>query len=345
MNDILSKDIENICNSGWIDYEKLSGATVFITGATGLIGKTLVSALLNLKYRLTEPPKVVALVRSVAKAQGMFSDCPQEKLSYVVGDVSSGVEYEGDIDYIIHAASQTSSKAFVDEPVETIKTAIEGTTNMLELARKKTVKGFVYFSSMEVYGSPDTDEKICEKHGTNLDTMSVRTSYPEAKRMCEALCTAYRAEYGVPAKIIRLTQTFGPGVRYNDGRVFAEFARCALEKRDIVLHTKGETKRSYLYTADAVTAILTVLLHGEAGEAYNAANESSYCSIYEMAQLVAKECANNEIGVIFDIGDENKYGYAPVLKMNLDAGKLKSLGWIAHTDLSDMFVRLCETMK
>lgn len=345
MNSILSKDLEMICTCDWIDFEKLSGASVLVTGATGLIGHTLVRALLCLENKLAKPPKVIALVRNIAKARALFSDCPQEKLDFIVGDVSSAIDYEGKIDYIIHAASQTSSKAFVDEPVQTIRTALDGTINMLELAREKAVKGFVYFSSMEVYGSPNTDEKIREDHSTNLDTMSVRTSYPEGKRMCEALCAAYYAQYKVPAKVIRLTQTFGPGVKYNDGRVFAEFARCALEKRDIVLHTKGETKRCYLYTADAVSAILTVLLNGAAGEAYNAANEDSYCSIYEMAELVAKECAGSEIKVTFDIGDESKYGYAPVLKMNLDAGKLKSLGWRASMDLSNMFVRLCKTMK
>ena len=127
--------------------------------------------------------------------------------------------------------------------------------------------------------------------------MKVRTSYPESKRMCESLCTAYASQYSVPVKVLRLTQTFGPGVRYDDGRVFAEFARCAIERRNIVLHTDGATRRSYLYTADAVSAILTVLLKGIAGEAYNAANEATFCSIREMAQLVCSECAGGKIGV------------------------------------------------
>ena len=216
---------------------------------------------------------------------------------------------------------------------------------MLELAKRKNVSGIVYLSSMEVYGAPETDEKIRENHATNLQTTEVRTSYPESKRMCESLCVAYASEYQVPAKIVRLTQTFGPGVNYNDGRVFAEFARCAIEKRNIVLHTKGETKRNYLYTLDAVMAILTVLVKGASGEAYNAANENTYCSIYEMAKLVAKEIANGEIKVEIKEEDTAKFGYAPPLKMNLDTTKLRALGWNATTNLVEMFTHLIQGMR
>ena len=239
--------------------------------------------------------KIIAAVRSKEKAQGLFAKELSDgaPLSFIEGTVEdlniNNIAWE--IDYIIHMASQTSSKAFVEKPVEVINTSIFGTINMLNLAKAKNAKGLLYLSSMEVYGNPETDELIKENHGTNLDVLSPQTCYPESKRMCESICCTYCSEYDVPAKIIRLTQTFGPGVTYNDSRVFAEFARCAIEKRDIVLHTKGETKRMYLYTADAVKAILTVLLKGESGQAYNAANKETYCSIYEMAQLVAKECA------------------------------------------------------
>lgn len=303
--------------------------TVLVTGATGLIGSNLIKYLLMNNYR------VIGFVRNVEKARKKL---PQsDMLSLVVGDINEPLLLSDNIDYIVHGASNTSSKAFVDEPVDIINTALKGTQNMLELAREKQVKSFVYLSSMEVYGSPLTDEKINENHSTNLDTMSVRSSYPESKRMCESICTAYYKQYGVPIKVIRLTQTFGSGVEYNDNRVFAEFVRCAIEGRDIVLHTKGETKRCYLSTDDAVDAIMTVLLKGKNGEAYNAANEETYCSIYEMAQMVAHECTKDRIGVHIEIEDESKYGFAPVLRMNLDTSKLKSLGWKANDSLSNMF--------
>ncbi len=333
-----------------MNYNELRGKTVLITGATGLIGCAVTQQI----YRnLDGDVKIIAVIRNKAKAQQLFGSDTESGIQFVICDICDpefvskvSAQIKGNVDYIIHTASQTASKAFVEKPVETIQTALTGTENILQLAKNYHVESLVYLSSMEVYGSPSTDEKIAEDHPTNLDAMSVRSCYPESKRMCESLCASYASEFGVPAKVVRLTQTFGPGVAYNDGRVFAEFARCAIERRNIVLNTKGETKRNYLYIDDAVDAIVTVLLRGENGEAYNAANEATYCSIYEMAELVARECANNEISVTFNENVEGKnFGYAPVLHMNLDTSKLSSLGWCAHTDLAAMFRNMIEDMK
>ena len=131
-------------------------------------------------------------------------------------------------------------------------------------------------------------------------------------------------------------------MEYNDTRVFAEFARCAIEKRNIVLKTKGETKRSYLYTEDAVSAIFTVLLYGKNGEAYTAANEDTFCSIYEMAQLVA---GLSGIDVEIKEQDVSKIGYANTLYMDLDTSKLRSLGWKAKVGLKESYERLIQSMN
>ena len=178
----------------------------------------------------------------------------------------------------------------------------------MELAKKNQVEGVLYLSSVEVYGAPLTDELIPETQGCTLDSMTVRSCYPVAKRLCENLCASYASEYGVLGKVIRLAQTFGPGVGMNDGRVFAEFARDAMHKSDIELQTAGTSKRMYLYTADAVTAILTVLLSGKTGEAYNAANPKTYCSIVEMAQMVAHGIAHDSIKV-----------HVPMIKLDADS--------------------------
>ena len=117
---------------------------------------------------------------------------------------------------------------------------------------------------MEVYGSPKNEDLLSEEDLGYLNPLNVRNCYPESKRMSESLVASYAREYGIRSMSIRLAQTFGPGVEYGDKRVFAEFARCAMEKKDIVLLTDGKSKRCYLYTMDAVSAILTVLLKGEA---------------------------------------------------------------------------------
>lgn len=329
---------------GEIDFLTLGGKTVLVTGATGLIGSNIIIKLVHLGKKFKHPIKVVAVVRNETKAKKLFGEIYND-VKFVVGDVVKGVEISEKVDYIIHAASQTSSKAFIERPLETIETAIQGTLNMLRIAKEKKVEKFVYLSTMEVYGAPDTDEKIDEEHDTNLNTMAVRSCYPESKRMCENLCASYMEEYGVPVNVVRLTQTFGPGVLYHDGRIFAEFARCVIEKRDIVLHTKGETKRSYLYTQDAVNAILTVLLKGKRGQAYNAANEETYCSILEMAEMVANSCAKEKIQVKVQLEDISRLGYAPTLKMNLDTSKLQALGWKPEVGLEEAYRRLIMSME
>ncbi len=350
-NSVFAEDMEQLGSLPLMD--KLRGRTVLVTGATGLIGQTIVSALLRCgeweeAEDAKEPVYVIACVRNEEKARRMFGSADRGNLRLLVSDIlSMPVEkLPVQVDYVIHAASQTSSRAFVDEPVETIFTAIDGTRRALEFAKNNDVKCFVYLSTMEVYGTPMDDEKIDEKHGTNLDTMQPRSCYPESKRLCEILCSSWQKEYGVPVRVLRLTQTFGPGVRYDDGRVFAEFARCAMEKRDIVLKTAGLTCRSYLYTADAASAILTVMLCGEDQSAYNAANESTYCSIREMAELVAHECAGGRIKVRIDAAeDPSKLGYAPTLHMNLDTTKLRSLGWKPVYGLADAYRRMMAAME
>ena len=196
-------------------------------------------------------------------------------------------------------------------------------------------------STMEVYGFPEKGHMVVESELGSFETMNARNSYPIAKIASEALCNSYYVQYGVPALILRATQTFGPGVKYDDGRVFAQFMRCANEKKDIVLKSEGLTERSYLYTADAVSAILVSLLKGEPGQAYTVANPDTYCSIKDMAYMVANEIADGQIKVRFDIAEDiEKLGYAHTLYMDLDVGKTEGMGWKSTTDLKSMFERM-----
>ena len=138
----------------------------------------------------------------------------------------------------------------------------------------------------------------------------------------------------MPAVTLRATQTFGPGVKYDDGRVFAQFMRCAIEKKEIVLKSDGLTERSYLYTADAVSAILVSMIKAKAGESYTVANPDTYCSIKEMAQMMGEK-------VVFDIAkDITTLGYAETLFMDLDVRKMEGLGWSPKVDLQKMFKRM-----
>lgn len=342
-NEIYRKDMQGLVECKCIDWNKIAGKTVLVTGATGLIGSTLIDSLLYADTTIGLNIRIVALVRNVEKARIKFEKqlLDSNNLEFIEGTVEDLPEFDMNIDYIVHGASPTASNFFVEKPVETIKISVQGTIKLLDLAVKKHVKGLVYLSSMEVYGAPHTDDVILETQGTTVDTMSVRSCYPEAKRLCESLCASYASEYAVPAMVVRLAQTFGAGVNiYEDNRVFAEFARCAVNGKDIVLKTAGTSKRCYLYIAEAVSAILTVLLHGKAGEAYNAANKNTYCSIVEMAKLVACEIAKDRINVCIPTDGKHEKKFPPPHNLNLDTSKLEKLGWKANIDLNNMYKRM-----
>jgi nucleoside-diphosphate-sugar epimerase len=329
-----------------VDWKALDHSTVLVTGATGLIGSTLIYGLMEYNESGKGNIKVLALVRNRDKAQKLFSSyIAKGWLGLVSGDIVEPLAVEEDIDYILHGASETASRSFVEKPVETIMTAFVGTRNVLELAREKKVKSMVYMSSMEVYGTPTDDKPLTEERMGYLNPLSVRSSYSESKQMVENLCVSYCSEYKVPVKIVRLTQTFGPGVTAEDSRVFAEFAKCAVAGKDIRLQTKGETQRMYLYTADAATALLTVLTGGNNGEAYNAANTDTYCSIKDMAEMVAREFGNGKCQVVFAIPDTPNASYNPVQHIFLDTTRLEQLGWKAKTGLKDMYRRMICCMK
>lgn len=346
-NAILQEDLEKAAALD-LQLDDLKGAKVLVTGATGLIGSQIVKYMLCLNRMKNMNITVIAYVRDENKAKKIFPYAGEnDDLIIAKGDINAKIVYDGEVDYIVHGASATSSKYFVSHPVETIHTAIDGTTNVLSFAKEKNLKGMVYLSSLEVYGTPDENaEFISEKDYGYIDPLSVRSSYSEGKRMVECLCVSYAEEYGVPVKIARLSQTFGAGVEYDDGRVFAEFARCAIEKKNIVLHTEGKTVRSYCYTMDAVTALLTILVRGSVGEAYNVTNMDTAISIYDMAKLVCESFPESGISVERDIpADIASFGYNPEMIIRLDSRKLEELGWKATVDLKGMYQKLIESMK
>lgn len=325
-NSIFEEDIKNIIND--FDMSVFDGKTILVTGATGLIGKLCVKSLLNSGYNT----QVIALVRDEEKAKNIFGE--SKRLTYLVQDINQRINTTRRVDYIIHAASTTSSKDFVEKPVETIYTAINGSRNVLEFAKNKRLEGMVYLSSLEIYGVNEK-ENIKEEDYGYIDILNPRSSYSESKKMVETMCISYGTEYGVPVKIARLAQTFGAGVSISDNRVFAQFAKAIINKENIILHTKGETKRNYCYTTDAVRGIFTILTKGENNNAYNVANENSYYSISEMAHLLENEYTKGEYKI-----DEVNRGYNPTVKIALNTEKLNALGWEAKVNLKEMFDRL-----
>ncbi|WP_018598452.1 NAD-dependent epimerase/dehydratase family protein [Blautia producta] len=346
-NPILYKDLCDVANSVFLK-EIDGGSTILVTGATGMIGFQIIQSIVFHNNICNKNIKIIALARNKKKADDLFKGLVDEgKVDVYICDINEKIEISNQIDYIIHGASATSSRYFVTNPVETILTALHGTKNILEIAKEKNIKKMVYLSSLEVYGTPDEKmDYITEKDYGYLDPMQVRSSYSEGKRMAECLCASYAKEYKVPVLVARLSQTFGAAVSYEDSRVFAEFARCVIEKRNIVLHTAGRTVRSYCYTKDAITAIVCLLTRGKAGEAYNITNMNTAISIKEMAELVSRLSSDHAVKLVYDIPEDvAELGYNPEMIIRLDNTKLKLLGWTPTTDLEEMYVRLIKSME
>ncbi len=346
-NPYFQQDIEAAASSSAPDWEAFRGKNVLVTGSTGLLGTQLVLTLLLANEQKGLGLKVYALVRSEEKAKRVFANVLGDSLVFIKGDIMQPIDTDADINFVIHAANPTSSKFFVESPVETITTTVCGTRKLLQFAYEKKAESVVFLSSLEVYGIPQNESGVVtEKDSGYINSMSVRSSYSEGKRMAETLCVAYASEYGVPVKVARLCQSLGSGVDYNDGRVFAQFARAAIEGTDIVLKTDGSTERNYSYISDAVAGILTVLTKGETAQAYNIANEASGITIRDLAQLFCDKFSDGRSKVVFDIAeDATKLGYNPKMKILLDTAKLRALGWEPQVGLEETFGRLVDSMR
>lgn len=321
--------------------------SVLVTGATGLIGAALV------KKFAAEGRRVYAAARNVEKARAQFGGMANVEI--VAWDVtkpggprSAATDGRAALvaasDWLVHAAAETATKNFVERPVETIASILDGTRNVLEFARAAQVKSMVYVSSMEVYGTPSADP-VTEADIGYLDPVRLRSNYPEAKRMAENLCVAYASEHGVPVKIARLAQTFGEGVRPEDNRVYAQFARAILSGRDIVLKTDGSASRCYCAVSDVVEAIAVLLARGANATPYTVANEATFCSVREMAERLIAAHPESGSRLVFDISEEAARSYPPSSRLKLDSSRLRALGWEPQVGLMEMFGRMMEGMR
>lgn len=346
MNSVLLEDFRRIAQER-LPWQELRGSTVLVTGATGLIGSLLVRSLLYLSDVHDLQLRVLALVRNPAKAQTIYgAQANDAALRFVIGDVAEDFDVSDDVDWLFHCASVTASKTMVTQPVETIMTAVIGTKNILDLAKEKQVRGMVYLSSMEMYGSfSEPQSAVTEETLGYVNPVLVRSNYPESKRLCENMCVAYQSEYGVPVRIARLAQTFGAGVLPWENRVFMQFARSAMNGEDIVLHTRGLSEGNYSYSADTLRALYTLLLRGEDAQAYNVANPANHTTIAEMAQMVCDRFSDGRSALRFDIPETNVYGYAADTHMTLNADKLCALGWKPEVGLEEAYRRMIAYLK
>lgn len=214
--------------------------------------------------------KVIALARSREKVNEIFSDefaqnDALNSINFIYQDISLPISQEIQCDYIIHTANPTTSKFFMTNSVEVIDSIYTGTKRILDYGFSHKVKGIVYLSSMEVFGSINSEKRISEEDLGYLDIQNIRSCYSEGKRLTELLCKSYAEEYHLPVKVTRLAQTFGAGVPSTENRVFAQFARSATKGENIILHTKGQSVGNYCYTTDVIRALILLLFEDTNG--------------------------------------------------------------------------------
>lgn len=327
-NELYCQDIHEIADDSGIDWNYLNGATILLSGASGMIGSFLIDVLLTGKESLG--CKVIALVRDEDRAKKRFAAYQgNSRLQLVKADINQGLfRLEESVDFVIHAASNTHPRAYASKPIETLITNITGTEHLLQVGMRHGMKRFLFLSSVEVYGENKRDvEKFAEDYCGYIDCNTLRACYPEGKRAGEALCQAYRHEKGTDIVLPRLSRTYGPTMLLSDSKAISQFIKNGIAGQDIVLKSKGDQLYSYSYVADAVSGILYCLVKGEQGEAYNIADDASDVTLAELAKTIAEQTGGK---VIFELPDAvEQAGFSKATKALLDSRKLQSLGWRA----------------
>ncbi|WP_173474962.1 NAD-dependent epimerase/dehydratase family protein [Fibrobacter succinogenes] len=315
-----------VLNLPWI---KLQNKSILISGATGMIGSFLVDVLMEKNISENLNCTVYALGRNEGKLKLRFSKYADDaRLVFVQYNIQEPLacSYLGNVDYVLHLASNTHPLLYSTDPIGTILTNMMGVKNMLDFSVKHHATRFAFASSNEMYGENRGDvDLFTEDYCGYINCNTLRAGYPESKRCGEALCQAYKAQKGLDIVIPRLTRTFGPTMSMSDTKAASQFIKKGVAGEDIVLKSKGTQFFSYTYVADAVSGLLTVLLCGENGEAYNIADESGDIMLKDFAAITADVCGKK---VVFDIPDEvESAGYSKATKARLDGSKLRALGW------------------
>ncbi len=342
LHPIIKEDINHVLTQP-LPWGRFNGKRVLITGANGFLPAYMVYTLLQLNDSKGYNISVTGLVRNEAKAQKKFGDLLlRPDFNLLVQDVSAPVPASaGSFDFIIHAASQASPKYYGIDPVGTASANTIGTYNLLQCAKESKAEGFLFFSTSEVYGAVKEDQiPTREDQYGYIDPTQVRACYAESKRLGENLCVGFLKQYGVPVTIARPFHTYGPGMELNDGRVYADFIADIVSNRNIVMKSDGSAIRAFCYSADATAGFFSVLLTGEAGQAYNVGNGTGESSIIGLADKL--------VGLFPEKGLEVERWQAPtdgsylpsvVLRNAPDTTKINALGWKATTSIETGFKR------
>ena len=344
-NQLYLEDVKRTADLS-LPWDSLKDQAVLISGATGLVGSFLIDVLMQ-KNEEGLNCRIYALGRSADKAAHRFGERSQHPLfAFIPYDINKPFVRDdlGKVGYILHLASNTHPLQYSTDPIGTITTNIIGLQNMLEFACAHSAERFAFASSNEIYGENRGDRELFDEgYCGYIDCNTLRAGYPESKRCGEALCQAYISQKGLDVCIPRLTRSYGPTMLMSDTKAISQFIRKGIAGEDIVLKSAGTQYYSYTYVADAVSGLLTVLLKGKCGEAYNIADEKSDIMLKDLAGLIAQTAGKK---VIFEIPDAvEAAGYSKATKARQDGKKLRELGWEPAYDIRGGIERTIKILK
>jgi UDP-glucuronate decarboxylase len=293
--DVRNQDLAYICREAKDAFRRMAGKRLLITGGAGFLGYYLVQSALhwNATEGENDPISVTVYDNYARGIPGWLADLSSNRhLDLVRHDIRGPMPAgAGPFEYVIHAAGIASPIYYRRHPIQTMDANINGLRTLLEhtLRHAQTTppEGFLFFSSSEIYGDP-TPENIPtpETYRGNVSCTGPRACYDESKRYGETLCVNFAGQHGLPVKIARPFNNYGPGLKITDGRVLPDLCRDVLRSDDVVLRSDGSPTRTFCYSADAVTGYIKTLVHGRPGEAYNIGVERPEIAMRDFAQIL-----------------------------------------------------------
>ena len=300
--DIVREDLDFICAQLQDEFQELCKKKVLLIGGAGFLGYYLVQALLHQNTKVTAGNELnLTVFDNFMRGVPDWLTALQADLNLelVKHDITQPLPEEmAAFDYIIHAASIASPMFYRKFPIETMDANVEGLRRVLEYclkmqAQQQQVSGLLYFSTSEIYGDP-TAENIPtpETYRGNVSCTGPRACYDESKRYGETLCVNFAQQHGLPVRIARPFNNYGPGLKITDKRVLPDFVRNVLDGNDIVMLSDGSPTRTFCYVADAVIGYFKILIRGRNGESYNIGIETPEISMSELAERVVATAAD-----------------------------------------------------
>lgn len=314
--------------------EQLRDKSILLTGAGGMTGIGIIKWILLTNELYGTNIKIFASTRKPDIRPDFLEE--GDAVEYCKFGCEEQTWGEVVFDYIIHCAAPTGREFFVSNPVETFEVIVDGTKNILELARKQEKCRVIYLSSMDIYGTINSELPVKENFISAIDNCIIRNAYPLGKKGAEFLCHAYRQEYGVDVVIIRPASMQGLLQPYQEPRIFNEILRCIIEEKNLVLKSDGTGKKCFLYTLDAISAIFCVLLKGISGEVYNVTNPETFIQLKDLARRIFEKFAP-QCDVIIELQDIKETGYLPTFSFVQDNEKIYNLGWKMNRTIEEIY--------